>query len=157
MKGLTITMLLVLLSANCPRFGGRAASVADSTGAAAASATAPTGTASGWSAIEQKLRAAGVSMTAVGAIEQPFWTKSARVFSTPDGDLQVYEFASSADAEAGALQVGAGGGTIRTSSIAWMAPPHFFRSDNVIVIYLGSSTDLLEKLETVLGKPFAGR
>lgn len=157
MKGLTITVLLILLSANCAQTSGRAASRSDSTGTAASSATASRGSASGWSAIEEKLRSAGVSMTAAGTIEQPFWTKSARVFSTPEGDLQVYEFASDPDAEAGAHQVGAGGGTIGTSSMAWMAPPHFFRSGSVIVLYLGSSAEAVQQLESVFGKQFAGR
>lgn len=96
-------------------------------------------------------------MTAAGTIEQPFWTRQARVFSTPAGDIQVYEFPSASDAQTAAKQVGGGGGTIGTSSMAWMAPPHFFRSGNVIVIYLGSSAETLQKLEAVFGKQFEGR
>lgn len=158
MKVFPIMILFVLLSTGCAQSNTRATNRSDAREASSTtSTTASSGSASGWDAIEQRLRSAGMSLKAAGTIEQPFWTKSARVFSTPGGDLQVYEFAGTSDAEAAAQQVGGGGGTIGTSSMAWMAPPHFFRSGNVIVLYLGSSPDTMQKLESVFGKQFAGR
>jgi len=157
MKIFTIPLLLAMLSTGCAQSSARATSRSDSGDSSTTSRPVSSDSGSGWGALEQKLLSAGVSLTAAGTIEQPFWTKSARVFSTPDGDLQVYEFAGVSEAEAAARQVGSGGGTIGTSSMAWMAAPHFFRSGKVTVIYLGSSAETLRKLETVFGKQFAGR
>ncbi|HVT02445.1 MAG TPA: hypothetical protein VHL58_03610 [Thermoanaerobaculia bacterium] len=157
MKIFVIALLASVLSVRCAQTRSTDATKPDSGSASSSSAPTSNSSQSGWSAIEQRLRAAGLAMTAAGTIEQPFWTRQARVFSTPAGDIQVYEFPSAADAQTAAKQVGGGGGTIGTSSMAWMAPPHFFRSGNVIVIYLGSSAETLQKLEAVFGKQFEGR
>ena len=41
--------------------------------------------------------------------------------------------------------------------VLWTAPPHFFSSENVIVLYVGDSPNVIEALTSVLGPQFAGR
>lgn len=117
----------------------------------------PTSTASsGAAALADSLRAAGLTVESAGTVEQPFFTVPARVYIVGGEDVQIYEFATAAEAERAAATVGATGSTIGTSSMSWMAPPHFFRKDNLIVNYLGSSEATLRELERLLGKQFAG-
>ena len=41
--------------------------------------------------------------------------------------------------------------------ISWIAPPHFFRKERVIVLYLGTDAKVLAVLTELLGAQFAGR
>jgi hypothetical protein len=103
------------------------------------------------------LRNAGLTLHDAGTVEQPFYSVPAHVYQIDGRDLQVYEFSSSAEAEQAAAQVAPDGGSIGTNSMAWMAPPHFFRKDRVVVNYIGTSSETLAALERVLGPQFAGR
>lgn len=41
-------------------------------------------------------------------------------------------------------------------SISWISKPHFFKRDNIIVLYVGEDKDIINHLENLLGKQFAG-
>jgi len=41
--------------------------------------------------------------------------------------------------------------------VTWMAPPHFFKSGQMLVIYVGDDAAVLDPLKVVLGEQFAGR
>jgi hypothetical protein len=102
------------------------------------------------------LRSAGLSLEDAGMVEQPFFTVPAHVY-TVEGDLQIYEFRSAADAERAAAEVAPNGTSIGTSQVSWMAAPHFFRKDRLVVNYLGSSPNVLAELQRILGAQFAGQ
>lgn len=102
------------------------------------------------------LRAAGLDPQPAGTLQQPFFKPPAQVFRVEGGDLQLYRFPSADDAAAAAATVAPGGGSVGTSSMAWMAPPHFFRSGSVIAIYIGTSAKALAALQRVFGPQFAG-
>lgn len=104
-----------------------------------------------------ELRAAGLRVEEAGEIEQPFFTRRARVLRVNDDDLQLYEFATAAAAEAAAREVDPSGGSIGTVSMSWMAPPHFFRRGSLIAIYIGRDAETLAVLQRLLGPQFAGR
>lgn len=103
------------------------------------------------------LRATGVTVEDAGMVEQPFFTVPAHVYVVGGEDVQVYEFRTAAEAEQAARQVAPNGGTIGTASMSWMAPPHFFRHDRLIVNYLGRSESTLRALKRLLGPQFAGQ
>lgn len=48
-------------------------------------------------------------------------------------------------------------GNVRTLSYAWVAPPHFFRRERVLVLYTGTDPAMLTLLTDLLGAQFAGR
>jgi hypothetical protein len=48
------------------------------------------------------------------------------------------------------------GHKVRGALIYWKAPPHFFRKNNLMVLYSGTDNETLQYLENVLGKQFAG-
>lgn len=120
-----------------------------------ASAVSPAGVSSA-SSLAAALRAGGLTVEDAGIVEQPFFTGRAHVYIV-EGDVQVYEFASAGAAQQAAAQVSPTGGSIGTQQMTWMAPPHFFRKDNLVVIYLGSSPKVLGELQKLLGAEFAGR
>lgn len=107
--------------------------------------------------VAEALRAAGLTVRDAGLVEQPFFGVPARVFVAEEEDVQVYEFATAAEAEHAAGLVEPAGGTVGASSIAWMAPPHWFRKDRLVVNYLGSSEKTLAALRRLLGPQFAGQ
>lgn len=111
----------------------------------------------GTTSVADALRAAGLTVRDAGTVEQPFFSVPAHVLVVNDDDLQLYEFPTTADAEAAAAQVGPTGSTIGTSQMSWMAPPHFFRRDRTIANYLGSNATTLSELERLFGPQFAGR
>jgi len=41
--------------------------------------------------------------------------------------------------------------------VTWVTPPHFFKSETAIVLYVGDSPKVIEALTSVLGPQFAGR
>jgi len=90
-------------------------------------------------------------------VEQPFFTVPAHVYVVSGSDLQVYEFASAAEAEEAASRVAPDGGSIGTTMVSWMAPPHFFRKDRLLANYLGTSEKTLAELRRLFGPQFAGR
>lgn len=63
----------------------------------------------------------------------------------------MHEFASAAAAEKAAAAVATNCGSIGTAMMSWMAPPHFFRKERVIVNYLGTSEKTLAALRNLLG------
>jgi hypothetical protein len=41
--------------------------------------------------------------------------------------------------------------------ITWIGPPRFYKKDRLIVLYVGSNSDVIRLLDTVLGRPVAAR
>lgn len=109
------------------------------------------------SAVVDALRAAGLSVKPAGTLNQPFWGAPAQVFTVDGDDVQMYDFGSDPEAEKAAAQVSAEGGSIGGSSVAWIAPPHFFRKGNLIAIHLGASARTEAELVRLFGAQFAGR
>ena len=108
-------------------------------------------------AVADALRAAGLELKSAGTLQQPFFSVPAQVFTVDGSDLQIYAFGSASEAENAAKKVASDGGSIGTTAMAWMAPPHFFRQDRLVAIYIGSSAKTLAELQRILGPQFAGR
>ena len=89
-------------------------------------------------------------------MSQPFFSVKGRVLLVNDEAVQVFEYGSAAAAEAEARRVNSSGTVIGTSSMSWMAPPHFYRKGNLIVLYVGANATVQRTLEAVLGAQFAG-
>lgn len=107
------------------------------------------------------LDGAGVEAARAGTITQPFLSGDGHVLRALEETIQVFVYpdADAARREAGGISpdgssiVGQGTATM----VTWVAAPHFFRRDRVIVLYVGEETTMLAALESVLGPPFAGR
>ncbi|MEE8413095.1 MAG: META domain-containing protein, partial [Dehalococcoidales bacterium] len=103
------------------------------------------------------LRQAGATVEPAGELTQPFFSVSGRVIVVSGGDVQVFEYADGAAAEAEVALVSPDGSSIGTSMVSWIASPHFYQAGRLIVLYVGDGTDVINVLEAVLGQQFAGR
>lgn len=114
-------------------------------------------TASSYQSLVDHLRAAGLQVEPGGEIEQPFFTAKARVIRIgTTGEAQVYEYANEEQAATDAAKIRSDG-SIGGSMPHWIAPPHFFRRANLLVLYLGSDEITLLELRGFLGNEVAGQ
>ncbi len=66
--------------------------------------------------------------------------------------VQVFRYANTRAAQSEAKRVSGTG----ASMAMWIAPPHFYRSGKLIVLYVGKNETISGLLTTVLGAQFAG-
>ncbi|GAC1561581.1 MAG: hypothetical protein NVS4B8_06290 [Herpetosiphon sp.] len=115
------------------------------------------------------LRATGVTVEIAGSVQQPFLRPVGTTLRLSGGpitqpsDIQSYNYddqehgtggvkAAAADAQ----QIGPDGNP-RLMMISWLASPHFFRKERLIVIFVGDNPAVLKVLTDALGPQFAGR
>lgn len=72
-------------------------------------------------------------------------------------DVQVFQFADAAEVKAQAARVSPTGTAIGATKVQWIGPPHFYRTDRLLVLYVGDNERVLKALERVLGPQFAGQ
>ena len=89
-------------------------------------------------------------------VRQPFFLVSGRIIKVNKENIQVFEYSNAATAESQAKLVSPDGRTIGNSKPSWMATPHFFKSQKLIVIYIGDDKTILRILQGALGDQFAG-
>jgi hypothetical protein len=102
------------------------------------------------------LASAGATIGHEGEVDQPFFSVPGQVITANGESVQVFEYADAAQADAEAEQVAPDGSSIGTTMATWIGPPHFYRADHLIVLYVGDNQSLMELLETLLGPQFAG-
>ena len=73
-----------------------------------------------------------------------------------DHYVWAFEYPTTAEAEAVARDTSASGHRFAGAQVSWVSDPHIFRSDRLIVLYVGRSRPILDVLERVLGPQFAG-
>ena len=130
------------------------------------SGSSPTGSHGGavtdQTSLVDHLRGLGYTVEVVGDVEQPFFQTSGTTLRVTGGalqepaDLQAFNYDDPSAAEADAQQIGPDGNPL-TTMITWVAPPHFFRKDRVIVLYVGSDQEVIKLLTAALGPQFAGK
>lgn len=103
------------------------------------------------------LRQVGMTVEPAGEIDQPFFSVQAYVIKVYGEDVQVFEFEDAETASSEAKLVSPDGSSIGTSMVSWMAAPHFYQIERLIVLYVGEEEAVLQALETVLGSPFVGQ
>ena len=103
------------------------------------------------------LRASGAGATAAGDVEQPFLSIKGVMVKVHGEDVQVFQYANAAAADAEAAPISRDGMAVGTRKIFWVGPPHFFKQGKVLVLYVGNDDKVLKALEAVLGRQFAGQ
>jgi len=74
-----------------------------------------------------------------------------------DQNVHVFEYRTVKAAELDARKVSSTGSSADTSMPIWIAPPHFFKSGRLIVLYVGEKASVLKALKDALRRQFAGR
>lgn len=102
------------------------------------------------------LRAERISIKPEGRVDQPFFSAKGRVISVYGEHLQIFQYPDRAKADMEAARVSSDGRTVGTTKPHWLARPHFFKKDKLIVLYVGDDEKVLKALEARLGRQFAG-
>ena len=90
-------------------------------------------------------------------VKQPFFSVDGRVLEVNGERVQVMEYGDAAALEAEAAGISPDGSSVGTHMLMWVGPPHFFRTETAIVLYVGESPTVIEALTKVMGPQFAGR
>lgn len=101
------------------------------------------------------LLAAGAQVESSGQAAQPFMPVPAHLLDVNGASVQVFELPDEATARALAARIAPDASAIGPVSVAWLAPPHFFRAGRSIVLYVGEDSGVLAELESLLGDPIA--
>jgi len=116
------------------------------------------GMATDYSLLVNAIQSRGVLVERIDEIasESSSFSVPIHVISVGGTDVQVYEFANESDAKAASLTVSEDGTEIGLSIIRWMDEPHFYTNGKIIVQYIGHNPEIMNLLESFLGKQFAG-
>jgi hypothetical protein len=93
----------------------------------------------------------------VDSVIQDFFSPEGNIIRVNGVDIQVFEYETSEAMEQEADQVAPDGDSVGTSMMMWMDAPHFYKTGQIIVLYIGSDEDTLNLLRKVIGDQFAGR
>lgn len=127
---------------------------------AACGSSANTGPVHDVASLADHLRNEGATVQLGEKVTHPFLAVPGQIMTVNGTDLEVFQYAS-AKALADDTRLIDPDGCIGTLSGGmlnpWTAPPHFYKSEGVMVIYLGSDPKMLQLLTKVMGKQFAGK
>src|SRR5512145_3521432 len=99
-----------------------------------------------YASLAASLRAAGASVKPGAKVDQPFFPVSGRLMEVHGEDVQVFEFADAAELKALAARISPTGTGIGTTKVQWIGRPHFYRTDRLLVLYVGDSERVLKAL-----------
>ena len=124
------------------------------------------GPAKDYVSLVDNLRAAGATVDPAGTVSADYFAPQGQVLTVNGGRVETFEFASAEEANAVAEGVTASGSSITrvdsetgesvATSVLWVAPPHFYKAGKLIVLYVGSDSDVINVLQETLGPQFAG-
>lgn len=107
------------------------------------------------------LRRRGVTVEVSGAAQQPFLATGGTRLRLSDGGLaspamiESYEYDKAATAVDDAGKIDSDGNP-KMYRITWTGPPHFYRSEQLLVLYVGADATVTNLLASLLGAQFAG-
>lgn len=110
----------------------------------------------------ENLREAGATVVDTGEfLRQPCFSVDAKVITVNGSDVQVFEYEDATAADTEAAFISPDGFSININGqicgYGWVAPPHFYKASNLIVLYVGDNKTAIDVLETVLDPQFAGQ
>jgi len=101
------------------------------------------------------LRRTAQSVEIAGPVDQPFFSVPGQVIVVNGEDVQVFEYPDSATAAAEAAQISPDASSVGTSMMSWVATPHFYTKDRLVLLYVGENEPITGALTGILGEPIA--
>lgn len=94
-------------------------------------------------------------------VEEDIFQGQRKWLTINDNDnISVYLYESSEKMEEDASYIDEGGTSYNNgknaAEISWVSYPHFFKKDNIIVLYVGEDLEVINALEEIVGLQFAG-
>jgi hypothetical protein len=125
------------------------------------SCAAYSGSGGDYASLIDNLRKAGAVVEPGGEVAPDLLSAKRMVISVNDSNVAVWEYDDAAAADAEAALISLDGFSVHYENTAklveWIAPPHFYKAGNLIVLYVGESEAVTAVLESVLGTQFAGQ
>jgi hypothetical protein len=91
----------------------------------------------------------------------PCFAVDGQVLIVNGESINAFEYRDAAAAETDAAKISPDGSKLAgagcAAAVDWVGPPHFYKRDRVISVYVGSNAAVIQLLEVVLGKAFAPR
>lgn len=118
-----------------------------------------------YSVLRDDLRSRGAKVQEQGLGLGPFLNGTDHRLKVNGAGVDVFEYRTTAGASLDAARISTDGSTINAglgplggsaAAVDFIAPPHWFHSGRVIVLYVGRDTGMLALLRATLGAPFAG-
>ncbi|HEY3305775.1 MAG TPA: hypothetical protein VGL70_19790 [Candidatus Binatia bacterium] len=156
-KSLIIALMRVWFLSLCALAGGPAICARDVPAANPPETGKPGAPPMTYPLLVERLRAAGAAVEPAGGVDQPFFSGAGKAIRIGGEDVQVFQYPTAAAAEAEARRVSRDGSAIGTAKPHWIGTPHFYRQGRLLVLYLGEEKKVLQVLEAVLGRQFAGQ
>ena len=94
------------------------------------------GEAFGLEELSAALHLADHVVTVAGEVTQPFFSVPGRIVKVDGEDVQVFVYPDVAAAGTEAALIAPDASSVGTSMVTWMATPHFFQRDHLIVLYV---------------------
>ncbi len=91
----------------------------------------------------------------VREMSQPFFSVDAKIIKMYGEEVQTFEYRTIDDAQSDIDEV-TPDGQFRNVNVIWAGTPHFYRSDRLIILYVGYHVDIIDTLEDLFGPQFAG-
>ena len=107
----------------------------------------------GYIEVVDALRASGATVEPGSTVEQPFFEVSGQTIKVDGADVQVFEFPDDDTRESVSSLITPEGQPSPTSIVDWVDQPNFWAKGQVIVLYVGKSQSVIERLSEVLGDP----
>ena len=103
------------------------------------------------------LRASGNKVRVIGTAERPFIPVKGKTLTVNEQQVEIYEFDSQEDTDATADGINPDGTPKSPQGApAFQGTPHYYRTDKVLVLYVGDDPTTKQALETALGSQIAG-
>ena len=102
------------------------------------------------------LKETGATVESVGEVSQPFFSVTGSTFQVNGVEVQAFEFEDANVSREEAESVSPNGSSVGTTMVTWLATPHFYKTGNLIVLYVGDDPAVMKLLEAQLGPQFAG-
>ena len=103
------------------------------------------------------LRAGGAGAEPAGDVDQPFLSIKGRMIKVHGEDVQVFQYANAAAAQAETALISRDGAAVGTRKVHWIGSPHFYQKGRLLVLYVGDTDKVQHALEAALGPQFAGK
>ncbi len=103
------------------------------------------------------MKNAGYNLEIKETISAPFLPFKAYIVKLGIYDMKVFEFDDAGGADSFAANVSSDGMIVSGAPVEWPAPPHFYKSGYLVVVYAGSNPEIMADLELLLDRQFAGQ
>lgn len=116
----------------------------------------PAGPVTNYESLVNSIKSIGLLVESQEILDDSPFSTPTRIISVGGATVQVFEFTNEANAIAASKTVSKDGTEIGKSIIRWIDAPHFYTQGNIIVLYVGQNSEVLNLLDSLLGTQFAG-